>query len=114
MKQLCLYQSEHVSHTDAHDVDDILWVFVFTAETERHGTDHLDLAGLPQRSTNSDSTHTLPTTPESRKKSKGIMKLFGKWVENDLILIYIGRWVTFWLNIDIYISWNNDCLNVKF
>uniref|UniRef100_A0A4W6E9K6 PPFIA binding protein 1b n=1 Tax=Lates calcarifer TaxID=8187 RepID=A0A4W6E9K6_LATCA len=48
------------------------------AETERQGTDHLDLAGLPQRSSNSDSTHTLPTTPESRKKSKGIKKLFGK------------------------------------
>lgn len=48
------------------------------AETERQGTDHLDLAGLPQRSTNSDSTHTLPTTPESKKKSKGIKKLFGK------------------------------------
>ncbi|XP_008409677.1 liprin-beta-1b isoform X7 [Poecilia reticulata] len=48
------------------------------AETERQGTDHLDLAGVPQRSSNSDSTHTLPTTPESRKKSKGIKKLFGK------------------------------------
>ncbi|XP_044048486.1 liprin-beta-1b isoform X7 [Siniperca chuatsi] len=48
------------------------------AETERQGTDHLDLAGLPQRSANSDSTHTLPTTPESKKKSKGIKKLFGK------------------------------------
>lgn len=48
------------------------------AETEQQGTDHLDLAGLPQRSTNSDSTHTLPTTPEGRKKSKGIKKLFGK------------------------------------
>uniref|UniRef100_A0A8D3E7H3 PPFIA binding protein 1b n=1 Tax=Scophthalmus maximus TaxID=52904 RepID=A0A8D3E7H3_SCOMX len=48
------------------------------AETEGRGTDHLDLAGLPQRSTNSDSTQTLPTTPEGRKKSKGIKKLFGK------------------------------------
>ncbi|KAJ0028988.1 hypothetical protein NQD34_003985 [Periophthalmus magnuspinnatus] len=48
------------------------------SETERPTTDHLDLAGVPQRSTNSDSTHTLPTTPESRKKSKGITKLFGK------------------------------------
>uniref|UniRef100_A0A671XPA1 PPFIA binding protein 1b n=1 Tax=Sparus aurata TaxID=8175 RepID=A0A671XPA1_SPAAU len=48
------------------------------AETERQGTDHLDLAGMPQRSTNSDSTHTLPTTPEGKKKSKGIKKLFGK------------------------------------
>uniref|UniRef100_A0A667ZFJ0 PPFIA binding protein 1b n=1 Tax=Myripristis murdjan TaxID=586833 RepID=A0A667ZFJ0_9TELE len=49
-----------------------------SSETERQGTDHLDLAGLPQRSSNSDSTHTLPTTPENKKKSKGIKKLFGK------------------------------------
>ncbi|XP_029289209.1 liprin-beta-1b isoform X2 [Cottoperca gobio] len=48
------------------------------AETERQGTDHLDLAGLPQSSANSDSTNTLSTTPEGRKKSKGIKKLFGK------------------------------------
>ncbi|XP_015259817.1 PREDICTED: liprin-beta-1 isoform X4 [Cyprinodon variegatus] len=48
------------------------------AETEQQGTDHLDLAGVPQRSPHSDSTHTLPSTPESRKKSKGIKKLFGK------------------------------------
>ncbi|XP_053282740.1 liprin-beta-1b isoform X3 [Pleuronectes platessa] len=48
------------------------------AETEQQGTDHLDLAGLPQQSANSDSTNTLPTTPEGKKKSKGIMKLFGK------------------------------------
>ncbi|TNN57391.1 Liprin-beta-1 [Liparis tanakae] len=48
------------------------------AETEQQGTDHLDLAGLPQRSANSDSTNTLSTNPESRKKSKGIKKLFGK------------------------------------
>uniref|UniRef100_A0A8C3FXP4 PPFIA binding protein 1b n=1 Tax=Cyclopterus lumpus TaxID=8103 RepID=A0A8C3FXP4_CYCLU len=48
------------------------------AETEQQGTEHLDLAGLPQRLANSDSTNTLSTTPESRKKSKGIKKLFGK------------------------------------
>ncbi|XP_051513318.1 liprin-beta-1-like isoform X3 [Myxocyprinus asiaticus] len=48
------------------------------AETEREGTDHLDLAGMPQRSTPSDSTHTLPTSPEGKKKSKGIKALFGK------------------------------------
>ncbi|XP_061773477.1 liprin-beta-1b isoform X7 [Nerophis ophidion] len=48
------------------------------AETEHQGTDHLDLAGLPQRSANSDSTNTLSTTPEGKKKSKGIKKLFGK------------------------------------
>lgn len=57
---------------------------ICAAETERQGTDHLDLAGLPQRSTAaSDSTHTLATTPESRKKSKGIKKLFGRWVGAD-------------------------------
>ncbi|XP_076121942.1 liprin-beta-1b isoform X5 [Alosa pseudoharengus] len=48
------------------------------AETEREGTDHLDLAGMPQRSADSDSTHTLPTSPEGKKKSKGIKALFGK------------------------------------
>ncbi|XP_073706456.1 liprin-beta-1b isoform X2 [Garra rufa] len=48
------------------------------AETERDGTDHLDLAGMPQRSANSDSTHTLPISPEGKKKSKGIKALFGK------------------------------------
>ncbi|XP_064174945.1 liprin-beta-1-like isoform X10 [Anguilla rostrata] len=48
------------------------------AETEREGTDHLDLAGLPQRSADSDSTHTLPSSPEGKKKSRGIKKFFGK------------------------------------
>lgn len=56
----------------------IFCVYFCPAETERQGTDHLDLAGLPQRSTNSDSTNTLSTTPESKKKNKGIKKLFGK------------------------------------
>ncbi|XP_030645687.1 liprin-beta-1b isoform X3 [Chanos chanos] len=48
------------------------------AETERDGTEHLDLAGIPQRSPNSDSTHTLPTSPDGKKKSKGIKALFGR------------------------------------
>ena len=74
------------SHHNAHDADSFLWAFVCTAETERPGTDHLDLAGLPQRSANSDSTNTLSTTPEGRKKAKGIKKLFGKWVENCMII----------------------------
>ncbi|KAG7217407.1 hypothetical protein INR49_021574 [Caranx melampygus] len=77
MQQLCLHRSVYVS-TLTLTMLTIFWAFVCSAETERQGTDHLDLAGLPQRSTNSDSTHTLPTTPESRKKSKGIKKLFGK------------------------------------
>uniref|UniRef100_A0A8C7VY14 PPFIA binding protein 1b n=1 Tax=Oncorhynchus mykiss TaxID=8022 RepID=A0A8C7VY14_ONCMY len=55
-----------------------------TPNLEREeGTDHLDLAGLPQRSANSDSTNTLTsvtstTSPECKKKSKGIKGLFGK------------------------------------
>ncbi|XP_036440635.1 liprin-beta-1b isoform X5 [Colossoma macropomum] len=48
------------------------------AETEREGTDHLDLAGMPQRSANSDSTRTLPTCPDGKKKSKGIKAFIGK------------------------------------
>lgn len=61
------------------DFDEFPWAFFnCIAETERQGTDHLDLAGLPQRSQNSDSTHTLSTTPDSKKKSKGIKKIFGK------------------------------------
>ncbi|KAJ8374088.1 hypothetical protein SKAU_G00046680 [Synaphobranchus kaupii] len=48
------------------------------AETEREGTDHLDLAGVPHRSADSDSTHTLPSSPEGKKKSRGIKKFFGK------------------------------------
>uniref|UniRef100_A0A672R1W1 Liprin-beta-1-like n=1 Tax=Sinocyclocheilus grahami TaxID=75366 RepID=A0A672R1W1_SINGR len=46
--------------------------------SKRDGTDHLDLAGMPQRSADSDSTHTLPISPEGKKKSKGIKALFGK------------------------------------
>lgn len=74
--------------TNTHDV---LCPFVCTAETEQQGTDHLDLAGLPQRSTNSGSTHTLSTTPESKKKSKGIKKLFGKWVKMTQGLLNLTR-----------------------
>uniref|UniRef100_A0A4W4E993 SAM domain-containing protein n=1 Tax=Electrophorus electricus TaxID=8005 RepID=A0A4W4E993_ELEEL len=48
------------------------------AETEREGTDHLDLAGLPQRSGQSDSTRTLPTCPGGKKKPKGIKAFLGK------------------------------------
>uniref|UniRef100_A0A8D0CJZ0 PPFIA binding protein 1a n=1 Tax=Scleropages formosus TaxID=113540 RepID=A0A8D0CJZ0_SCLFO len=48
------------------------------AETEREGTEHLDLAVMPSRLTESDSTHTLPSSPESKKKSRGIKKFFGK------------------------------------
>uniref|UniRef100_A0A8B9LHK2 PPFIA binding protein 1 n=1 Tax=Astyanax mexicanus TaxID=7994 RepID=A0A8B9LHK2_ASTMX len=49
-----------------------------TASAPNLGTDHLDLAGMPQRSGNSDSTHTLPTCPDGKKKSKGIKAFIGK------------------------------------
>ncbi|XP_062860274.1 liprin-beta-1b isoform X2 [Trichomycterus rosablanca] len=48
------------------------------AETERDGTDHLDLAGMPQKSANSDSSNTLSTCLEGKKKSKGIKAFLGK------------------------------------
>ncbi|KAI5098106.1 liprin-beta-1 isoform X2, partial [Silurus meridionalis] len=48
------------------------------AETERDGMDHLDLAGMPQKSSNSDSTHTLSSCLEGKKKSKGIKAFLGK------------------------------------
>lgn len=40
--------------------------------------DHLDLAGMPQKSSNSDSTHTLSSCLEGKKKSKGIKAFIGK------------------------------------
>ncbi|XP_069376290.1 liprin-beta-1 isoform X3 [Paralichthys olivaceus] len=46
------------------------------AETERKGTDHLDLAGVPpQKSHNAPPS---PSSPETKKKSKGFMKFFGR------------------------------------
>ncbi|XP_060779741.1 liprin-beta-1b isoform X2 [Neoarius graeffei] len=48
------------------------------AETEHDGMDHLDLAGMPQKSSNSDSTHTLSSCLEGKKKSKGIKAFIGK------------------------------------
>ncbi|MCJ8733240.1 hypothetical protein PDJAM_G00220970 [Pangasius djambal] len=48
------------------------------AETERDGMDHLDLAGMPQKSSHSDSTHTLSSCLEGKKKSKGIKAFIGK------------------------------------
>ncbi|KAM9480641.1 liprin-beta-1b isoform 2-T2 [Clarias gariepinus] len=48
------------------------------AETERDGMDHLDLAGMPQKSSTSDSTNTLSSCLEGKKKSKGIKAFIGK------------------------------------
>lgn len=44
------------------------------AEGERKGTEHLDLAGVQTKKQKALDTHS----PEGKKKSKGIMKLFGR------------------------------------
>ncbi|VCW77088.1 unnamed protein product [Gulo gulo] len=44
------------------------------AETEKEAAEHLDLAGVSSQPKDSIS----PPSPDSRKKSRGIMKLFGK------------------------------------
>ncbi|XP_034433797.1 liprin-beta-1-like isoform X1 [Hippoglossus hippoglossus] len=46
------------------------------AETERKGTDHLDLAGVPPQK--SHNAPPLASSPETKKKSKGFMKFFGR------------------------------------
>ncbi|NWZ40550.1 LIPB1 protein, partial [Brachypodius atriceps] len=48
------------------------------AETEKGSADHLDLAGLPPRSKEADSLQITPPSPDSRKKARGIKKLFGR------------------------------------
>ncbi|XP_071761707.1 liprin-beta-1-like [Centroberyx gerrardi] len=46
------------------------------AETERKGTEHLDLAGVPARKSQDEAP--LPSSPETKKKSKGFKKFFGR------------------------------------
>ncbi|XP_070784750.1 liprin-beta-1-like [Enoplosus armatus] len=46
------------------------------AETERKGTEHLDLAGVPPRKSHDGAP--LPSSPETKKKSKGFRKFFGR------------------------------------
>ncbi|XP_048958521.1 liprin-beta-1 isoform X7 [Canis lupus baileyi] len=51
------------------------------AETEKETAEHLDLAGIssrPKDSHGSSSFQISPPSPDSKKKSRGIMKLFGK------------------------------------
>ncbi|XP_075615603.1 liprin-beta-1 isoform X14 [Balearica regulorum gibbericeps] len=48
------------------------------AETEKGSADHLDLAGLPPRPKETDSLQMTPPSPDSKKKARGIKKLFGK------------------------------------
>uniref|UniRef100_G1LYP1 PPFIA binding protein 1 n=1 Tax=Ailuropoda melanoleuca TaxID=9646 RepID=G1LYP1_AILME len=51
------------------------------AETEKETAEHLDLAGVssrPKDSQGSSPFHVSPPSPDSKKKSRGIMKLFGR------------------------------------
>ncbi|XP_053777672.1 liprin-beta-1 isoform X5 [Desmodus rotundus] len=51
------------------------------AETEKETAEHLDLAGVsprPKDSQGSSPFQISPSSPDSKKKSRGIMKLFGK------------------------------------
>ncbi|XP_041113305.1 liprin-beta-1b isoform X2 [Polyodon spathula] len=48
------------------------------AETEKEGSEHIDLAGMPRRSVEADGSQTSPSSPDSKKKARGIKKFFGK------------------------------------
>ncbi|XP_067161848.1 liprin-beta-1 isoform X4 [Apteryx mantelli] len=48
------------------------------AETEKGSADNLDLAGLPPRPKETESLQMTPPSPDSKKKARGIKKLFGK------------------------------------
>ncbi|XP_065529691.1 liprin-beta-1 isoform X5 [Lathamus discolor] len=48
------------------------------AETEKGSADNLDLAGLPPCAKEADSLQMTPPSPDSRKKARGIKRLFGK------------------------------------
>ncbi|NXQ60426.1 LIPB1 protein, partial [Anthoscopus minutus] len=53
------------------------------AETEKESADHLDLTGLPPRPKEADSLQMTPSSPDSRKKTRGIKKLFGRLVRSQ-------------------------------
>ncbi|XP_042323089.1 liprin-beta-1 isoform X3 [Sceloporus undulatus] len=48
------------------------------AETEKGSADHLDLAGLPPRPKGTVGGPLTPPSPDSKKKARGIKKLFGR------------------------------------
>nr|XP_016849454.1 PREDICTED: liprin-beta-1 isoform X2 [Anolis carolinensis] len=48
------------------------------AETEKGFADHLDLAGLPPQPKGTVGGTLTPPSPDSRKKARGIKKLFGR------------------------------------
>ncbi|XP_074860251.1 liprin-beta-1 isoform X11 [Carettochelys insculpta] len=48
------------------------------AETEKECADHLDLAGLPAQPKETESGQMSPSSPDSKKRARGIKKLFGR------------------------------------
>ncbi|XP_026556785.1 liprin-beta-1 isoform X7 [Pseudonaja textilis] len=48
------------------------------AETEKESPDHLDLAGFPHPSKGAEGGPLTPPSPDSKKKARGIKKLFGR------------------------------------
>ncbi|XP_013919772.1 PREDICTED: liprin-beta-1-like [Thamnophis sirtalis] len=48
------------------------------AETEKESPDHLDLAGFPPPSKGAEGGPLTPPSPDSKKKARGIKKLFGR------------------------------------
>ncbi|XP_060550877.1 liprin-beta-1 isoform X11 [Pantherophis guttatus] len=48
------------------------------AETEKESPDHLDLAGFPRPSKGAEGGPLTPPSPDSKKKARGIKKLFGR------------------------------------
>ncbi|ETE62068.1 Liprin-beta-1 [Ophiophagus hannah] len=48
------------------------------AETEKESPDHLDLAGFPRPSKGAEGGPLTPLSPDSKKKARGIKKLFGR------------------------------------
>ncbi|XP_032077228.1 liprin-beta-1 isoform X7 [Thamnophis elegans] len=47
-------------------------------ETEKESPDHLDLAGFPPPSKGAEGGPLTPPSPDSKKKARGIKKLFGR------------------------------------
>lgn len=57
------------------DVFSLNYLF-FSAETERKAAEHLDLAGVPLQ--RSRDAAPVASTPEAKKKSRGLRKFFGR------------------------------------
>lgn len=57
----------------------VLLISIFlSAERDRKAAEHLDLAGVPLQ--RSEDAAPLPSSPETKKKSKGFRKFFGRRV----------------------------------